>query len=133
MPKKKKTQLKPVARVFATTSIPKKAATVDPVDVADDDANDAPPTPDLQTAPAINTEPTASQPSPEEQFIIDWISKNQDRVEREIQRALKVSLSFVPMWRDRWIERLRRPLKSIAGSQRPTCRSNWIPTFKTKF
>ena len=99
-PKKKKTQLKPIARGFATTSVPKK--TVEPshdletsLDHKDDAfllsngcSTDAATT--AQGSKATNI-PALSETDQAMQNLID---KFQDKVEKEIVRTVKVSRSF---------------------------------------
>ncbi|KZV88269.1 P-loop containing nucleoside triphosphate hydrolase protein [Exidia glandulosa HHB12029] len=101
MAKKKRTQLKPVARGFATTSVPKKAAApVDNEDSASEQpAESAQETPDALAPPnAANGEAGATTPVAEGEFSFEkaeehglqvWIEKNQDKTEREIVRTLK--------------------------------------------
>ena len=97
-PKKKKTQLKPVARGFATTSVPKKVveAPKEPEPAAP--AND---TPDAsETLPkgsdgsgqpsGAATGPTLSE---EDQALQNLIEKFQDKVEKEVVRTVKVCSS----------------------------------------
>lgn len=103
MAKKKRTQLKPVARVFATTSIPKKSAALqEPDDASSDNAGgsssapgagtpadtDAPPNIG-QDAPSQTTAAAVPAQSPEELFLQSWIEKQQDRTEKEIARTIK--------------------------------------------
>ena len=105
MAKKKKTQLKPIARGFATTSLPKKV-----VPVQDDEA---PSTPEQNAASLNETEATSSftpdqdavEASPatavpeskefdpekaEEQSLQNLVDKLQERVEKDIRRSIKV-------------------------------------------
>ena len=96
-PKKKKTQLKPVARGFATTSVPKKV--VEP-----------PKEPDTSEAKGDASEPTNGHPpdstvageapksqdcptlSATDQALQNFIDKFQDKVEKEIVRTVKVCI-----------------------------------------
>ena len=96
MAKKKKTQLKPVARGFATVSVAKKVVVAEPE-----------PEPESVPSPTegpTTSDPTASSSTPaaqatsdefdpekaEEQSLQNLIDKFQDRVEKEIVRAIKV-------------------------------------------
>ena len=92
-PKKKKTQLKPVARGFATTSVPKKVVEepkkpeVPEVEepVVDGQSNGSEPTGNIAGAdvPAALSEA--------DQVLQTFIDRFQDKVEKEIVRAVKVS------------------------------------------
>jgi ATP-dependent RNA helicase DHX29 len=100
MAKKKKTQLKPVARGFATTSVPKKVLPAElneqmevGVDVAE--------TPGVEngTTPVV---PSPEHPVPhagddefdldkvEEQSLQNLVDRLQEKTEKEIVRAVKV-------------------------------------------
>ncbi|KAH9857918.1 P-loop containing nucleoside triphosphate hydrolase protein [Lenzites betulinus] len=92
-PKKKKTQLKPVARGFATTSVPKKVVEVpkEPEPVPTNDAPDASKDhasdPDASgQAPNGGDAPALSE---EDQVLQTFIEKFQDKVEKEIVRTVK--------------------------------------------
>ncbi|KAH7106886.1 P-loop containing nucleoside triphosphate hydrolase protein, partial [Auriculariales sp. MPI-PUGE-AT-0066] len=90
-PKKKKTQLKPIARGFATTSVPKK------VELAAAEASDEEHDGNTVSVPHIAVDehkqglaanaPPAS--TPEDRFESEWTAKHQERTEREILRLLK--------------------------------------------
>lgn len=96
MAKKKKSQLKPVARGFATTSVAKKVAPE-----VQDDANEA-----STSIPGTDNEeasdstanyagsgqkiPISSGLSEDEKILQSYVDKYQDRVEREVTRAVKV-------------------------------------------
>lgn len=97
-PKKKKTQLKPVARGFTTTSVPKKAV---------QDANQPEPTPPCDPAEShsqvredqAHPQPSADVPVPQGEFDADqvevqslqnMVDKYQDKIEREVSRRIKV-------------------------------------------
>jgi ATP-dependent RNA helicase DHX29 len=100
MAKKKKTALKPVARGFATTSVPKKVTEPDPVEdsppAADSDAGQAEAQgSNVVAADGAANNGTTSQAkgpllNPEEQFFQDLIDKLQEKTEREIVRNIKV-------------------------------------------
>ena len=99
MAKKKKTQLKPVARGFSTTSVPKKTvsepilADTPPSSVGDD-------SPDESTSPPTNEPPTVPQPladkdgfdpdDAEVQSLQNIVDKYQEKVEKDIRRNIKV-------------------------------------------
>jgi len=96
MPKKKKTQLKPIARGFAVTSIPKKV--VSPEQPSQDDGSsakggsasgDVPHTPRNQNHEPVEDEALARQKA-EERSLQDLVEKLQERTEKEIVRTVKV-------------------------------------------
>lgn len=99
MPKKKKTQLKPVARGFATTSIPKKAIqeeeTVPPSTAGDGLVIEATETPAdhqavaLQGALPESDSKLANEPVGEQQFLQSLVDKYQEKTEKEISRTIK--------------------------------------------
>ncbi|KAF8844041.1 P-loop containing nucleoside triphosphate hydrolase protein [Paxillus ammoniavirescens] len=100
MAKKKKTQLKPVARGFATTSIPKKVVQVEE---AEPPANEPPASAgsmaEIVTSGEMSGGPQApTQDTPpdefdadrvEEQSLQNMIEKFQEKTEKEISRAIK--------------------------------------------
>ena len=96
MAKKKKTQLKPVVRGFATVSVAKKAAPVDAepeVEALPSQAEGSSTTqgPDGANLSGVQTESDASDPAKaEEQHLQSLIDKFQDRVEKETVRTIKV-------------------------------------------
>ncbi|KAI0051742.1 P-loop containing nucleoside triphosphate hydrolase protein [Auriscalpium vulgare] len=98
MPKKKKTQLKPVARGFATQSVPKK------VSVIEKEPEELPEIAEAQveaTAPVTDSGGVSSQAQQtaenddfdpekvEEQSLQNLVDKLQDKTEKEIARSLK--------------------------------------------
>ncbi|KAF5377628.1 hypothetical protein D9615_005290 [Tricholomella constricta] len=102
MAKKKKTQLKPVARGFATTSVPKKVTHVE-VPEAENRANDMP-------GDEVKVDPpegknVAAVPAPqndefdpdkvEEQSLQNLVDKLQEKTEKEITRTIKVTMQSV--------------------------------------
>lgn len=99
MAKKKKTQLKPVARGFATTSVPKKVVEVAEDVVAPDadvpsdevqasgDASQAEGS--VAAAPALVDEFDPDRV--EEQSLQNLVDKFQEKTEREISRTIKAS------------------------------------------
>jgi ATP-dependent RNA helicase DHX29 len=94
MPKKKKTQLKPVARGFAVTSIPKKAPPEPPPPSQhDSDANGESASSEVplsaQTHEPVEDEALIPQ-NTEERSLQDLVDKLQERVEKEIVRTVKV-------------------------------------------
>ena len=93
-PKKKKTQLKPVARGFATTSVPKKVVEV-PKEPDPPEAQNAPAAADGQPGAPAGGPAKAADASPvlseEERVLQGFIDRFQDKVEKEIVRAVKVS------------------------------------------
>lgn len=80
MAKKKKTQLKPVVRGFATTSVPRRAATEEVSAV------------DGQTHQATGVQGdkeghgTVDKKDPEEILLQSYVDKLQERTEKEISR-----------------------------------------------
>lgn len=102
MAKKKKTQLKPVARGFATQSVPKKVVEI----VADPDLDSSSPTVPPSPAPeeasgaaagaaSSGIRPTEGDQSDatkqaEESALQDLVDKHQDRTEKEVVRTVKV-------------------------------------------
>ena len=95
--KKKKTQLKPVARGFATTSVPKKVVEV-PKEPETPDLKDASSPSDGQDGNAAtqgqagNAENGAVL-SESEQALQSFIDRFQDKVEKEVVRTVKVCSS----------------------------------------
>lgn len=99
MPKKRKTQLKPVARGFATTSIPKKAIQVDDIEPPSDEVplsdglvtEAAEATAYHQAAlPGVLRDPVklvAEQDG--QQFLQIMVDKYQEKTEKEILRTIK--------------------------------------------
>lgn len=90
MPKKKKTQLKPEARDFARTSIPKKAPLEqgdtkeeEPSTIGTPDAQDA------QYREPVEYEALKGQ-SAGERFLQDIVDKLQEKTEKEVVRTVKV-------------------------------------------
>ena len=106
MAKKKKSQLKPVARGFATTSVPKKpvAADVDPAPFNDDvfqrrtEAVNREVSGEGGAFPvridyAVSNFPNEREFDPikaEEQSLQNMVDKHQEKTEKEITRTVKV-------------------------------------------
>ncbi|KAJ7631081.1 P-loop containing nucleoside triphosphate hydrolase protein [Roridomyces roridus] len=97
MAKKKKTQLKPVARGFATTSVPKKVVPEDTVAEADTPAGtteeEKSTTDDGPAADSVATQATSDEFDPEkveEQSLQNLVDSKQDKIEKEIARTIKV-------------------------------------------
>jgi ATP-dependent RNA helicase DHX29 len=91
--KKKKTQLKPVARGFAVTSIPKKAPPESPP--TSQDEGESPPleSPQQVARPDGPVEDEAiSRQRAEDQSLQVLVEKLQERTEKEIVRTVKVLL-----------------------------------------
>ncbi|KAG6911865.1 hypothetical protein DXG01_000112 [Tephrocybe rancida] len=97
MAKKKKTQLKPVARGFATTSVPKK---IIPVEVVEAESNadtnlEEPTIPDTGELPAglpsgpSNVDDEFDPEKVEEQSLQNLVDKFQEKTEKEVTRAVK--------------------------------------------
>ncbi|KAI0639258.1 P-loop containing nucleoside triphosphate hydrolase protein [Trametes polyzona] len=91
-PKKKKTQLKPVARGFATTSVPKKVVEIpkepEPAPARDTSASssDQPNGSSSEHADKLSDIPVLNE---EDQALQSLIDKFQDKVEKEIVRTVK--------------------------------------------
>ena len=92
-PKKKKTQLKPIARGFATTSVPKKVVET-PKEPETPEPKDVSSTSEEQlNADAPNQEgkpADATALSEADQALQNFIDKFQDKVEKEVVRTIKV-------------------------------------------
>ncbi|KAF9270347.1 P-loop containing nucleoside triphosphate hydrolase protein [Marasmius fiardii PR-910] len=101
MAKKKKTQLKPVARGFATTSVPKKVVPTEedeasqPVAIEEDhirqgkdrkDPGDEVPSAVVSPSPLTNVSDPGKE---EEQSLQNLVDKLQEKIEKEITRTLK--------------------------------------------
>lgn len=97
-PKKKKTQLKPVARGFATTSVPKKVVEVpkepEPEASKDDPALSSEQTPDSATTGSAGKVADPNALSESDQVLQNFIDKFQDKVEKEIVRNVKVRRAY---------------------------------------
>ncbi|KIK96360.1 hypothetical protein PAXRUDRAFT_826025 [Paxillus rubicundulus Ve08.2h10] len=100
MAKKKKTQLKPIARGFATTSIPKKVVQVEEAEPPDNEPPaSAGSMAEFATSREVSGGPRASiQDTPpdefnadrvEEQSLQNMIEKFQEKTEKEISRTIK--------------------------------------------
>ncbi|KAF7966231.1 hypothetical protein HWV62_39469 [Athelia sp. TMB] len=98
MPKKKKTQLKPVARGFATTSVPKKVVPVDHEpevpEVEAGGSNEDTPKSDAGQSPSTNAlaQSTADEFDPdkvEEQSLQNLVDRLQGTTEKDVVRAVK--------------------------------------------
>ncbi|KAJ6621236.1 P-loop containing nucleoside triphosphate hydrolase protein [Mycena sp. CBHHK59/15] len=95
MAKKKKTQLKPVARGFATTSVPKKVALEDAVEVDSHSASAEEEKLTAEDVPNVNgiaTQAAGDEFDPEkveEQSLQNLVDK-QDKIEKEISRSVSV-------------------------------------------
>ena len=87
MPKKKKTQQKPVARGFAKTSIPKKA----PLEQSDATADEPSTVGTPDALDAQHHEPVKDEVfNAEERALQDIVDKLQEKTEKEIVRTVKV-------------------------------------------
>lgn len=86
MAKKKKTQLRPVARGFATTSVPKKNPPPDlPVPNADDDVEE-PLKVEQGTEEVLVTTAQCEGSGTGEQLLQSMVDKLQEKTEKEITR-----------------------------------------------
>ena len=93
MPKKKKTQLKPIPRGFAVTSIPKKAPQEPTLTQPDTDAKEESASSEVphttQTHEPVEDEALKPQTA-EERSLQDLVDRLQERTEKEIVRTIKV-------------------------------------------
>ncbi len=93
MPKKKKTQLKPIPRGFAVTSIPKKAPQEPALTQPDADAKEESGSSEVphitQTHEPVEDEALRPQTA-EERSLQDLVDRLQERTEKEIVRTIKV-------------------------------------------
>ncbi len=91
MAKKKKTQLKPVSRGFATTSVAKK---VEPVEEVQPEETPTDPEPQLGPAdsdPSLQANSDANRVEDTKTIALQAIvDSNQDKVAKEINRAINV-------------------------------------------
>jgi ATP-dependent RNA helicase DHX29 len=97
MAKKKKSQLKPVVRGFATTSVPKKAvaaeADVLPTDVFAVDPECSPSSDGAQDASGDSVVPShveSDQDKAQEATLQNLVERLQEKTEKEITRTIKV-------------------------------------------
>ena len=95
MPKKKKTQLKPVARGFATTSVPKKQTEEIPgvLDIPATIGGDTQPIEGAQKAGSDAVQTLLEDlglDKAEEQSLQNLVDKLQEKTEKEISRTIKV-------------------------------------------
>lgn len=106
MPKKKKTQLKPVARGFATTSVPKKIPQDPILDTCPTTSSSIEPSTEDQSIDTVKGLGTATIASNEEfdpdlvdeQSLQNLIDKFQEKTEKEIVRyRQKYFVCFVHM------------------------------------
>jgi ATP-dependent RNA helicase DHX29 len=96
MAKKKKTQLKPVARGFAVTSMPKKTIQVDENQdesstVASESHNEEKGSPATECSANANERDSVS---PEEQALQNLVDTMQEKTEKEISRYVLISVIF---------------------------------------
>jgi ATP-dependent RNA helicase DHX29 len=98
MAKKKKTQLKPVVRGFATTSVPKKAVPVgedaEPSTSVTSIEEDVPKAANQPTSAATPTQALADEFDPnkvEEQSLQNLVDRLQLTTEKDIVRTVKVN------------------------------------------
>lgn len=102
MGKKRKTQLKPVARGFATTSIPKKTVQAEEI---------TPPADEVPTTDRLVTEAAEASADQgvlrdsekldaeqgEQQFLQIIVDKYQEKTEREVSRTIKACSPCLPV------------------------------------
>ena len=93
MAKKKKTQLKPVARGFATTSVAKKVVPEpEPEENTPEISLTQIPVPQSSDDPGTvqSGDTVAVISDPQEQSLQELVEKYQDRVEKDVTRSVKV-------------------------------------------
>lgn len=104
MPKKKKTQLKPVDRGFATTSVPKKVLPEPILDTCPPTSSSNQSAPENQPTDTVKGAATATTAVPNEEFdpdlvdeqsIQNLIDKFQEKTEKEIVRYKPKDLRVV--------------------------------------
>jgi ATP-dependent RNA helicase DHX29 len=101
MAKKKKTALKPVARGFATTSVPKKVVeaaddVIEPMEITEEVS-----TPETAVTSADNGVALSGDngaPSNEDQAMQSLVEKLQEKTEKEVTRVVKVCISVVHLF-----------------------------------
>ena len=113
MPKKKKTQQKPIHRGFAVTSIPKKAP---PERRDDSDAKVESASADVSHTTQTHEPVKGETLSPEEQSLQDLVDRLQERTEKEIVRTIKVRGCTREMSQWAWL--IRRPTQAIETERR---------------
>jgi len=100
MPKKKKTQLKPVQRGFATTSIPKKAVQAEEIASPAEEVllptNDGLVTEARSADQATRDSKKFDAEEDEQQFFQIIVDKYQEKTEKEISRAIKACFPTLP-------------------------------------
>lgn len=126
MAKKKKTQLKPVARGFATTSVPKKVVPVEEDAEAPTSATGSSleeDVPGIDNGPISNITPAQAQADEfdpnkvEEQSLQNLVDRLQSITEKDIMRTVKVHLpvphltlhSRPPYRLSKWTDDSQRP------------------------
>jgi len=94
MGKKKRTQLKPISRGFATTSIPSKKALAETEPATQEEPPSGPNETnavDVVSAGSSDTQPVSgSSSNVQEQALQELVDKWQEKTEREVGRTLKV-------------------------------------------
>ncbi|KAH8100605.1 P-loop containing nucleoside triphosphate hydrolase protein [Cristinia sonorae] len=128
---KKKTQLKPVARGFATTSVPKKvtpAPEPEPVAVPSTESGAAQSHPNAPNSKETQgSSQIIPQVDPEQEYLQSCIDKHQERTEREINRTVKAieqdrrfSQSLTPLQLDQsFIEQILRLITETESPAAP--------------
>lgn len=107
--KNKRTQLKPVARGFAVTSIPKKVQPETPPNQDDVKGDLAPPEfPQVVQPHEVAEDEATSRRKTEERSLQDLVEKLQDKTEKEIVRTVKVELHMSWTVVDCWLTQCSR-------------------------
>ena len=88
---KKKKALKPVARVFATVSVPKKPTPLEePLEEPQNTAANAGHTSGMQSSETLEPPPQMDQAALEEGVLQAIVEKFQDKTEKDVVRNVKV-------------------------------------------
>ena len=90
MPKKKKTQLKPVHRGFAVTSVPKKAPPEPLPSQHEPDANGGSASSEVPHTAQTHEAAEGEALGPEERSLQELVDRLQEKTEKEIVRTVKV-------------------------------------------
>ncbi|KAG8833444.1 hypothetical protein FRC18_003587, partial [Serendipita sp. 400] len=126
MGKKKKSQLKPVTRGFATTSVPSKKAIVEAESQAASQTSEADGSVDTPGSVSASSQPFEVKNASQDNIDLELqalVDKLQDKTEREIGRTLKALevdrrmaksyrlLDFPALWRNQILELIREEQK----------------------
>lgn len=134
MPKKKKTQLKPVARGFATTSVPKKVLPEPILDISPATSSSNQCALEDQPAETVKGQGTTTSSSVshddfdpdmvDEQSIQNLIDKFQEKTEKEIVRYYPKNLCCPRAGSNGVFQRLNRTIKVPRSCEDPVILAN---------